>query len=341
MMLDLPQSRHKTRHLASADDAFIGDMIDLFAGIRGGHIARHGYVGKGGTYYDRWLATHDVYRKKVTEKELELIASATPQLAELCGDTVNFVEAGFGSPSAFTQKTLPLLAHILRRRGAAPRYTVADVNAASFAMAQDYFRQMRLAFPLDYIHGNFFEDIPVLEKNSAIYCAGLTFTNIPVDAIHNRTADILINALTRFARALKNGGVLMFSYATDTGGDDVKALYDHPMIYAYQLSIYERVASELNVSSGYDPHGFGTALEHRWHADNHVLTRHATVTRRMRFNIGGYDFDLQAGRDLYMANNFRFPDDMVRESATRAGFADCRIFALPDSGMRFAALITA
>ncbi len=331
----------KPKFLTPKHEEFLDDMVDFFAGLRGGHIARHGYVGKGGQYYSRWLAENHIYRSQITLAEIELITAHIDVLANICGETVNFVEAGFGSVNAFLNKTYPLLRKITQKTKKPLQYKIADVSEDSFDTARKYIVQQELPFKPSFIQCNFFDGLPELEKDSTIYCAGLTFTNIPADAIHRRTEDILTDVLFRFSRTLKKGGTLIFSYADDSGvgldGKEIKAFYEHPLIHSYQLSIFDRVAQELPVDRRYEAKNF-YEIEHTWHPENYVLTRHVSTKRPMRFDIGGYELIIPKGFKGYMANNFRFPDDMVTTSAKKAGFNDSHILRLPNSSLRLVAL---
>ncbi len=320
------------------EQEFAEDMVDFFGGWRGGHIARHGYVGKGGHFYEQWLATNDSYRSRVTQAEIEIVATYAAALAEICGDTHHFVEAGVGSFKAFLMKTHALLARLAARE---PElcYTIADVSRLSYEDVAGQTAKLRLPKP-DFYEGNFFKSLPPLEKGSVIYIPGLTFTNIPGDAIKGETGQILAANLAFFAKSLQKGGTLILSYATADGIDEqgrqIKAFYDDPLIHKYQKSIFHRVANELSVEGNYDPNAFG--IKHVWRPERAVLTRHAVLHRPLDFSLEGQKFALKPETfDGYMANNFRPSDEMMTQAAIAAGFRDGQTFSLPHSNVRLMA----
>jgi uncharacterized SAM-dependent methyltransferase len=319
---------------------FAEDMVDFFGEWRGGHIARHGYVGKGGSFYERWLATNGFYRSQVTLAETEIITTYVAALAEICGNTNHFVEAGVGSFKAFLMKTHALLARLAAREPEL-RYTIADVSRLSYEDVAGQTAKLRLPKP-DFHEGNFFQSLPPLEKGSVVYIPGLTFTNIPEDAIKGDTAQILTTNLAFFAKSLQKGGVLIFSYATADGIDDkgtqVKAFYDDPLIHKYQESIFHRVRNELPVEGNYDPNAFG--IRHIWRPEKAVLTRHAVLHRPLDFTLEGQEFALRPETfGGYMANNFRPSDRMMKQAALAAGFKKSRVFSLPHSNVRVMACV--
>ena len=317
---------------------FLNDMVDFFGGWRGGHIARHGYVGEGGKHYGQWLATNDAYRSRVTQAEIEIIATYAGTLAEICGSANHFVEAGVGSFKAFQMKTLALLVRLAAREPEL-RYTIADVSRLSYEDVAAQTSKLRLPRP-DFHEGNFFKTLPQLDRGSVVYIPGLTFTNIPEDAIHGDTSEILTTNLAFFAQSLQKGGTLIFSYATadgiDESGTQVKAFYDDPLIHKYQKSIFHRVADELPVSDNFDPSVF--TIKHTWRPDKGVLTRHAVLEKPIDFDLAGQSFVLRPENfDGYMANNFRPSDRIMKEAAKAAGFKRSRVFSLPHSNVRLMA----
>lgn len=333
-VLTLPESVIRSE----AEQEFANDMTDFFGGWRGGHIARHGYVGKGGKFYSQWLATNDPYRSRVTQAEIEIATTYAGALSEICGNTRHFVEAGVGSFKAFLMKTHALIARLAAREPEL-RYTIADVSRLSYEDVASQTSKLRLPKP-DFHEGNFFQSLPPLEKGSVVYIPGLTFTNIPEDAIKGDTAQILTANLAFFAKSLQKGGVLIFSYATadgiDSEGTQVKAFYDDPLIHKYQKSIFHRVKDELSVEGDYDPNAF--SIKHVWRPDKAVLTRHAVLHRPLDFNLEGQRFVLKPETfDGYMANNFRPSDKMMKQAALAAGFKNSRVFSLPHSNVRLMA----
>jgi hypothetical protein len=319
---------------------FAADMLDFFGGWRGGHIARHGYVGKGGEFYSKWLLTNDAYRSRVTQAEIEIITTYTGDLAEICGNTRHFVEAGVGGFKAFLMKTHALLARLTAREPELV-YTIADVSRLSYEDVAAQTAKFRLPKP-DFHEGNFFESLPVLEKDSVVYIPGLTFTNIPEDAIKGDIAQILTESLAFFAKSLQKGGALIFSYATadgiDNEGTEIKAFYDDPLIHQYQNSIFDRLSEDLSVSGNYKP---AFSIKHVWRPEKHVLTRHAVLQCPMDFYLEGQRVVIQPETfDGYMANNFRPSDEMMVQAASAAGFGDNRIFSLPHSNVRLMVCVT-
>lgn len=335
MSLSLPIAATQCIPRSSAAQEFAEDMSDFFGELRGGHIARHGYVGKGGEFYARWLATNDPYRSRVTLAEIEIITTYAAALAEICGDTHHFVEAGVGSFKAFLMKTLALLSRLAAREPEL-RYTIADVSRLSYEDVAAQTTKLRLPRP-DFHEGNFFKSLPSLERGSVVYIPGLTFTNIPEDAIKGDTAQILKANLAFFAKSLEKGGVLIFSYATADGidqeGAQVKAFYDDPLSHKYQESIFHRVKNELSVEGNYNPGAFG--IRHVWRPGKAVLTRHAVLRRPLDFTLEGREFALRPETfDGYMANLFRPSDQMMKQLARAVGFKKSRIFSLPHSNVR-------
>ena len=321
-----------------AEQEFADDMADFFGEWRGGHIARHGYVGKGGQYYEQWLATNDAYRSRVTQAEIEIIMAHAGSLADICGDTRHFVEAGVGSFKAFLMKTHALLA-LLSARKPELRYTIADVSRLSYEDVAGQTSKLNLPKP-NFHEGNFFSSLPSLGKDSVVYIPGLTFTNIPEDAIRGDTPQILKDSLAFFAKSLHQGGTLIFSYATADGideeGTQIKAFYDDPLIHAYQQSIFHRAASELSIEGNYDPSVF--SIKHVWRPEKAVLTRHAVLNKPLDFSFEGQRFVLEPETfNGYMANNFRPSDEMMREIASSAGFKESQILSLPHSNVRLMA----
>jgi hypothetical protein len=316
---------------------FAVDMVDFFGGWRGGHIARHGYVGPGGDFYSQWLLTNDAYRSRITQAEIEIITTYTGALAEICGNTQHFVEAGVGKFIAFLMKTHALLARIAAREPELA-YTIADVSRASYEDVAGQVVKLRLPKP-DFHEGNFFKSLPRLEKGAVVYMPGLTFTNIPEDAINGDTAEILTRSLAFFAKSLQKGGVLIFSYATadgiDSDGSQIKAFYDDVLIHKYQRTIFDRVPNELAVSGDYKP-AFG--IKHIWRPEKSVLTRHAILQQKLNFELEGQRFVIKPESfEGYMANNFRPSDEMMRQTTVAAGFKDTKKFSLPHSNVRLMA----
>ena len=328
--------------ITEIDHVFHDDIVDYFSDRRKGHIGPHAYPGKGGVFYDEWLATHEIYRELVTKPELILIEHFTNTASELFGDTVNFVEGGIGSLTAFRKKTLPLLIRIAQKRGHKIKYTVADIADGPFKIVQQYAEAEDLPFNMSLVHANMFSSLPKLEKNSAIWVSGITLSNPPVDAIKNSARKIYTDIFSYFHNALSEGGILAFSYANNYGigadGKEIIQLYDHPLNHLYQLTIYERIAKELEIAGDYDPLAFANPLRFKWNSDQGVLTRHTHPLRRMQFSIGQDNFDLLPDFDGYHSNNFRPSDEQIAFFAKEAGFTDCRIFGLPNSNIRLAVL---
>ncbi len=314
---------------------FANDMADFFGEWRGGHIARHGYVGQGGQHYERWLATNDSYRSQVTLAEIEVIMAHAGVITEICGNTPHFVEAGVGSFKAFLMKTHALLARFSAREPEL-RYTIADVSRLSYEDVAGQTAKLRLPEP-DFHEGNFFVSLPPMTKNGVVYIPGLTFTNIPADALREDTAQIIQESLNFFAKSLRQGGTLIFSYATPDGigesGTEVKVFYDDPLLHLYQKSIFHRAAAELPIEGNYDPSAFG--IKHVWRPEKCVLTRHAVLNKPLDFSFNGQRFVLNPTNFKgYMANNFRPSDAMMTKAALMAGFNECQTFSLPNSNIR-------
>lgn len=333
-------SQHTPRMRNEAEQEFADDMLDFLGGWRGGHIARHGYIGKGGDFYSQWLATNDTYRSRVTQAEIEIITTHAEALAKICAKSRHFVEAGVGSFKAFLMKTHALLARLVAQEPGL-QYTIADVSRLSYEDVAGQTEKLLLPKP-DFHEGNFFYSLPSLERDSVVYVPGLTFTNIPEDAIKGDTAQILTTSLAFFAKCLKKSGVLIFSYATADGideeGTQLKALYDDPLIHKYQKSIFYRIINELSVDGDYDPDAF--SIRHIWRPEKAVLTRHAVLHRPLDFNLEGQIFMLKPESfDGYMANNFRPSDAMMARAARTAGFKDTQIFTVPHSNLRLVACI--
>ena len=323
-------------------DPFLTDMLDFFSGDRQGHIGFHGYV-RGGSIYNNWLATNDTYRSQITLRELEVIAAFVPALAEICQRTQNFVL--FGAPSSlavFQTKTYLLLNRIAVDQEKPPQLTIADISYKSYEKARRDIDGYDQRFSPSYLGGNFFAPLSAMPKNTTIYVPGITLTNPPLDLIKNGTDNIMCATLKNFRQALGKGDVVIFTYANnggiDTNGSQVKAYYDHPLIHQYQQTIFQRVADELKPTGNFDPTAF--RIHHEWNADQHVLTRHATITKPMNFDMAGFEFDLSPETFLgYMANNVRPPDQKVEHWAKEAGFNQAHIFGLPGSSLRIAALV--
>ncbi len=321
----------------TAHQSFLEDMQDFFGGWRVGHIARHGYVGKGGEFYSQWLSKNDTYRSRVTLAEVELIYSHVETIRNICSEASHFVEVGAGSFNSFLMKTHALLAALVANKPQM-RYSILDVSRAAFESVASNVKKLGMPKP-DFFEGNFFSELPLLEKHGVVYMSGLTFTNIPEDAIKGDTQQIIEDTLSFFARSLKKGGAFIFSYATADGinadGAELKQFYDDPLIHAYQKSIFERVENELVPEGTFDADAF--QIHHAWHPEKAVLTRHATITKPMRFNLGDQTFDLRPETfDGYMANNFRLSDEHVIRAAKKTRASDIRIFSLPRSNVRLA-----
>ena len=337
IVLPLLNPDNKQPHTAEQLE-FQSDMLEFFTGFRGGHIARHGYLGEGGKLYSRWLAENDLYRSKVTLAEIETIAICAGAIAEICKDAKTFIECGAGSFHAFMQKTYPILSQMAAQSGI--NYAIMDVSRATHDGVRQQLSTMSIPQP-EFVEGNFFTDTPVQKEKAVIYIAGLTFTNIPKDALHKKTDDIITDTLRYFKRALGGGGYLVFSYATNDGigadGQENKDFYDDPLIHAYQLSIFERVVVELPVSEDYNPENF--SIRHDWHPDRKVLTRHAVLNQPMQFEFDGRMIYLHPDNfSGYMANNFRPSDSQIEIAANRAGFKECKLFGAKKSNIRIAVL---
>ncbi len=321
------------------ESALFDDAVDLFTGMRRGHVGRYSYSEplfsgdpvRGNELWASFVRQHRAYYPYYDE--VKLIKRCLPELVNLCDDTRHFVELGAGSIEAFNNKTLPLI------KALGPEsYTVADICEHSAEEATERLNKILPRISVQQSIGDFFQSLPYVRPHSLMFLVGCTIGNNVVDWRYENGFVGLVRALRHFAAALRCGGHLVFTYDSNHDEVSLHRAYTHHYLDEMELVFLrclERDLPSVKLNIQDFRHRVG------WYPTKHLLAQEVEVIRDTTILLGGYTFHLQAGQKLHNENCFKYTDDMVMQAATAAGFVVTKLFSQAESPMRLAVLRSA
>ena len=330
--MSLPQ--HTFRFDAETQEFYDG-IIDMFTGLREGHLGRYCFSSakdendrvRGDEHWTQFIQTSTSYYPY--RQEVEIIRHAASQIGKLVSDAQTFIDLGTGSLNSFEHKVMPII-----RAGQFKEIVFVDLCTAFSEIATARLRREVPPIEAKTFIGNFFTDLPTPTSKAVINLFGITLGNIIVDLPRETPEQVLVRTMKHFAAPLaKEGGYFVFDYDTNEDENSIHASYDHPSYHAMELTILERVKRDLPTTD-FDP----TCFEHitAWYPQWGLLAQELRAKCDLSFSLGSYKIDIDCGQSYRTGSSFKYSDVTIEYAAAQAGFKKRQIFTMPGSTMRVA-----
>ncbi len=324
-----------TQELDAETLEFYEGVVDMFLGLRSGHLGRYCFSSpratndlvRGDEHWTQFIRTSPAYYPY--RHEISIIRHAAPHIGRLTQDAKSFIDLGTGSLNSFEQKILPLL-----RAGKFEELIFVDLCASFSRIAAQRLESELLSIQTHTFLGNFFERLPEVPCKAVINLFGITLGNIIVDLARETPEQALTRTMKHFAVPLqKFGGYFIFDYDTNEDEGSIHASYNHPSYHAMEMTILERVMRDLP-TVGFDPNDFEHVTV--WYPEWELLAQEVRTKRAIDFRVGDYDISLPEGKSFRTGSSFKYQDDVIKRAAYQAGFEPLQIFTMPGSTMRVA-----
>ncbi|MDR3613044.1 MAG: L-histidine N(alpha)-methyltransferase [Candidatus Obscuribacterales bacterium] len=314
---------------------FYDGVVDMFTGIREGHIGRYCFSSarsdndrvRGDEHWTRFIKTSAAYYPY--RHEIEIIRHAASHIGKLVSDAHTFIDLGTGSLNSFERKVLPII-----RAGKFKEITFVDLCTAFSEIATARLKEELADIKTNTFLGNFFNSLPMPQSKAAINLFGITLGNIVVDLPNETPEYALTRTMKHFAAPLKEkGGYFIFDYDTNEDESSLHASYEHPSYHAMELTILDRVKRDLPTSN-FDPDDFEHVTV--WHQRWKLLAHGVRAKTDLKFSIGPYQIDVPRGKFYRTGSSFKYSDVTIEQVAENAGFRKLQVFSMPGSTMRVA-----
>jgi len=299
---------------------FLSSSIDWFLGKKSSHMGPYQYVDHAGQRDGQstsgamlWAACEDKTLSahgNMVNAETNLLRKVAETIDDYVPLHTTLVELGPGTPTAFKNKTLPLI-HKLQTTNC----VLVDESMAFLKqiIASDHLgKTLRIKSLVD----DFFESEDNYFDDCALVCSfGSTISNFLGPISHEVPTSVLVNGLTRMAQAARNGWMLV-AFDSDYDGKNLKSFYKGQQ-ELFQMNIFDRMAAELSIEGDFDPKAFDYDPE--WIPSSGQLAHIALVTRDMNFKMKGLPISLKKGQKLHLKNSYKYTPAFFEECCSKAG----------------------
>ena len=316
-------------------EEFYDNTIDLFMGLREGHMGRYCFSSAkfpndpvcGDKHWTNFIKTNTGYYPY--HDQVEIISQFSQSIGSIVADAGIFVDLGTGSLNSFEKKILPII-----RTAKFSEIKFVDLCKTFSKQATSRLQEERLLIKTSSFIGNFFINLPTLSGKAVINLFGITLGNIAVDIPFESPDQVLARTMKHFAAPLSEyGGYFIFDYDSNMDEKTIHASYEHPSYHAMEMTILERMKRDLPTRDFY-PDNF----EHvtAWHPQWGLLAQELRAKVDIRFSVGPYKIDIPRGKTYRTGNSFKYTDETVEAAAVNAGFKRAALFSLPNTTMRVA-----
>jgi len=334
-MMGLPRQQQAALEFDAETQEFYDGVVDLFTGIREGHIGRYCFSSarsdndsvRGDEHWTQFIKTSTAYYPYWDE--IEIINHAAGQIGGLVSDAHTFIDLGSGSLSSFERKILPII-----RAGQFKEITFVDLCTTFSEKATARLMEECSSIKTSTFIGNFFTSLPTPAHKAVINLFGITLGNIIVDLPRETPEQALTKTFKHIAAPLmKNGGYFIFDYDVNENEYQMHASYDHPSYHAMEMTILDRVKRDLPTSN-FNPDDFEHVM--KWLPQWKLFAHGVKAKTDTQFSLGSYNIDIPKGKFYRTGSSFKYSDATIEQVAAKAGFKKLQVFSIPRSTMRVA-----
>lgn len=318
---------HESLLLASGDH-FLNDTLDLFRGVRAGHMNPYAFNEpdlnisndpvRGGEYWHDFIASNADYY--LVRSEADCIQNYAYEVAGILPENLMAVEFGPGETKAITTKTLPFIRAIK-----AKEFVAVDVNsvyaheAASFVANEGIQSHASVA---DFFH----DDLCLPDHQKVVSLFGGLMCNIPsIKGVH--PLQVLRSVFSIIRPHFNKGDYFVITQDACNDPEKLKAAYDHPLIGKYILSILHKIKRDLHTVN-FDPSAFQYAM--RYDDKMQCVILGCVTDKPQSFQIEGEAFTVPAGRVVSLVNSYKFGHPSFVNAIRDAGFLPLQTYNCGD-----------
>lgn len=297
------------------------DVLDLFFGIRYGHMSKWEYGSSafdgdpaGGS--DHWadlVNNPGQYYPAQNERELiRTLIKGSDQKFALQG-TKTVVEFGPGSGNAIAEKTLPFFSLC----PAVERYVAIDSSvgqADAACRAVKNAKKIRTEYiQFDFTRGTFRR---TWEGPATYIMWGCTIGNLPGFAGQN-PYPALVAEIRQLQKTLLKGDTLVLIFDTNDDEKSILRAYNEPALKRQSLSWLHALKRDGTVTGSFDPRLW--VHEPVWFADVMQCAHTIFPMFDQTIKMGGHMIAIPAWRRFVSNNSYKFHPDVMIDAAEDAG----------------------
>lgn len=296
---------------------FKEDVIDLFSGVRGGHVEqllfsdtkRKEYSGSQ-LWYEFLRSARNYY---VLSGETDVIRSFAGTIKQRTKNIDTIVDFGVGEDAATRRKVVPVI-HGLEN---VKLYVGVDLSNDFLHSTEQIIQQECPGVRTVNIQADFYNTtFPIPGQKRLGLMFGSTITNQDMREKDEFPHNNIVSRLRHLKTLIGNDNEMLITYDANPDAGNAMNAYRNKYWSKHVTGLMYDVAkiAKGNFSA--------EAWQHKmvWDGNAHVIHQCAEATSDMSFSIDETELSVRKGQRFVMVNNFKYPKTLFQAMCEEAGF---------------------